>query len=94
MLKKLAEQLAYGYEQEKLKQAHAQQMGGLSLVAGALPVCAMGGLKYALPMLGFGLYQLYKSHKNENDAYAAAKFHHRLNPSYVPRMDYSRPRPW
>ncbi len=91
-LNTFADQVASLVEEEKLRRAQDQKMGGLMFVAGAVPACALGGLKYALPVLGYGLFQLYRAKQNENDAYAIAKA--RYNIASAPRMDLPRPRPY
>ncbi len=87
-----ADTLGSMLQEEKLKRAQEQKIGGLAFVAGAVPAGLMGGLKYAVPMLGYGLFQLYRAHQNENDAYAIARARYQM--TAAPRMELPRPRPY
>ena len=97
LLKRLGnaiENLAIAFEDNQHHLAHKRKMLGLGAVVAGLPACAMGGLKYALPVVGCGLYQLFQARQNENKAYAVARLHQKLNPRYVPKMSLPRPRPF
>ncbi len=43
-----------------------KKIRGLGGIAAALPAMAMGGFKYAAPLMGYGLFQLFKARKLEN----------------------------
>lgn len=75
---------------DPLKQAQAKQFLGLASIAGAVPMCALSGLSRALPMLGFGLYQLYKSREQEQNPSKAAKSKQKMSPRHYPRVPFLR----